>query len=151
MINEVLLPFIIESNRIEGIKRPPTEEEIIAAHTVMDLDHLILKDILYFVGVYEPTAQLRDRKGLNVTVGNHFPPAGDITVKTRLLDLLQDVNSRKFTPYELHVRYELLHPFTDCNGRSGRIIWRWMMREDEVPLGFLHTWYYQSLRAARTT
>lgn len=29
------------------------------------------------------------------------------------------------------------------HGRSGRMLWMWMMRE--APLGFLHTWYYQSL------
>ena len=48
---------------------------------------------------------------------------------------------------ETHVRYELLHPFLDGNGRSGRALWLWLM--GQAPLGFLHTFYYQTLSAAR--
>lgn len=78
--------------------------------------------------------------------GNHVPPAGDITIRTRLEDILNDANAafdKQQAAYEIHQRYEHLHPFTDGNGRSGRMLWIWMMRE--APLGFLHTWYYQSL------
>lgn len=42
---------------------------------------------------------------------------------------------------------ELLHPLTDCNGCSGRILWMWMTRE--APLGFLHTFHYRALDGAR--
>lgn len=58
---------------------------------------------------------------------------------------------RGSTPYDVHQQYETLHPFTDGNGRSGRALWLWQMIRDgqRAQLGFLHTWYYQSLREAR--
>jgi len=49
--------------------------------------------------------------------------------------------------FEVHLDYEHLHPFTDGNGRSARMLWAWQMRE--FPLGFLHTFYYQALSLRR--
>lgn len=146
-----LYNFIKESNQIEGILREPTEAEMETACTFMDLGNVELKDLFYFVGVYQPNAILRDREGLDVQVGDYIAPRGCISIRTRLEDLLADMDLHSFSEkkaYEFHVRYEMLHPFTDCNGRSGRILWRWMMRHNDVPLGFLHTFYYQTLRAA---
>lgn len=140
-----LLDFIRESNRIEGILREPTQEELRAAINFMSLQEVDIGDLITFVSVYQPDAELRDRPGLNVTVGGYRPPLGDITIKTRLMDILSDATWAD--PYEIHHRYESLHPFTDCNGRSGRMLWLWMM--GDAPLGFLHTWYYQSLAHGR--
>lgn len=95
---------------------------------------------------------------MNVRVGNYYPPVGGIAIVTRLIDILQDaqfsthdssfgLRGLQSLAYETHQRYEKLHPFTDGNGRSGRMLWMWMMRK--APLGFLHTWYYQSLNAGR--
>jgi fido (protein-threonine AMPylation protein) len=151
-----VLNFIRESNRIEGIKREPTRGEIEEYHRFMAQDQIQLVDMVHFVSVYQPEAQLRDRLGLNVSVGSYRPPAGDISIKTRLQDIIEAANDlREVTDtgtreawrvaHGIHVRYQSLHPFTDGNGRSGRMLWMWMMRE--APLGFLHTWYYQSLAA----
>lgn len=52
-------------------------------------------------------------------------------------------------PWEVHIAYEMLHPFTDGNGRSGRMLWAWQMRN--FPLDFLHTFYYQTLNALSRT
>lgn len=142
-----LYDFVKESNKIEGILRDSTSEELITAESFLDLEELRLHDLLYFVGVFQPEAILRDQKGLNVYVGNYVPPAGDISIKLRLEDLLRDINTQRISPYVAHISYEMLHPFTDCNGRSGRMLWYWMMRRhgNTVPLGFLHTFYYQTL------
>lgn len=146
-----LYNFIKESNRIEGIFREPSERELYAAAHFMKLGNIDLKDLVEFIEVYQPNAILRDREGLNVQVGSYVAPAGNISIRTSLEDLLADMDLHSFNArktYELHIKYETLHPFTDCNGRSGRMLWRWMMRHEEVPLGFLHTFYYQTLAAA---
>lgn len=143
---DVNIEFIRESNRIEGILREPTTAEIEEYHRFMALPRVEIRDMIQFVSTYEPGAELRDRPGMNVRIGDHFPPPGDITIKTRLMYILEeaDHNPRnEDVAYYLHKQYEFLHPFMDGNGRSGRMLWMWMMRE--APLGFLHTWYYQSL------
>lgn len=145
--------FVRESNAIEGIYRAPTTQELEEAERFLARPQVTLKDLLQFVSVYQPDAKLRDTPGLNVMIGGRVAPFGDITIKTRLLDILADANGMTVSPYQLHVRYELLHPFTDCNGRSGRILWLWKMKQipfPVAPLGFLQTFYYQTLSSLST-
>ncbi len=147
MLTDMDINFIKESNRIEGIFREPKEAEVEEYCRFMALDEIIIDDMIQFVSVYQPGAELRDRPGMNVRIGNYFPPAGDITIKTRLMDIINFANTRsKQIAHKVHIMYETLHPFMDGNGRSGRMLWVWMMQE--APLGFLHTFYYQTLAAA---
>jgi hypothetical protein len=148
-IKAMYYDFIIESNSIEGIERPPTKSEIDEMKRFMDLSKVTVEDIQHFVAVYEPGAVLRDRAGRNVQVNTFRPPEGGLHVRYHLSELLRgvehsgsrDIDSRE--AFQTHIRYERLHPFTDCNGRSGRMLWAWHMRH--FPLGFLHTFYYQGL------
>ena len=135
--------FIKESNRIEGIKREPALREMDEFHRFMDLPELTVGDIEEFVEVYQPGTVLRDKLGTNVIVGGHMPPLGGPKVRKSLENIL----SESFNAYVTHLAYERLHPFTDCNGRSGRMIWAWMMRD--IRLGFLHRFYYQALEHSR--
>jgi hypothetical protein len=146
--------FVAESNRIEGIHRDPTKAEIVAYETIISLDVITIEDLQEFVMVCQPGAILREAVGLDVRVGSHIAPAGGPEIRERLENLL--THGLQHPPYETHHEYEYLHPFTDGNGRSGRVLWLWgMMRGSDrqraraQSLGFLHTFYYQTLGAGR--
>jgi Fic family protein len=113
----------------------------------MALETISIRELQTFVSVYQPDAVLRDSVGLDVRVGRHFPPLGGPAIVDNLNAIIKDAHRGSDVwkdSYHIHQRYETLHPFTDGNGRSGRMLWLWMIQY--APLGFLHTWYYQSLQ-----
>ena len=136
------IEFVTESLRIEGIYTPPEDRHIKEFERFMKLKSVQLYDLYQFVYVYEPGAVLRDQYGLDVIIGNYRPPRGSHLIKEWLMNLLDS----KMSAYEKHIAYEMLHPFTDCNGRSGRMLWAHAMgRRAALQRGFLHTFYYQCL------
>jgi Fic family protein len=147
---EAAVEFIRESNRIEGIVRDPTLEEVAEHKRFMSLKRVAVKDMEQFVKVYQPNARLRDKKGWDVRVGGHVAPPGGKRIRDDLQLIIDRANMPCLsTPFETHLAYEHLHPFTDGNGRSGRMLWLWQMRS--APLGFLHTFYYQTLANQQKT
>lgn len=144
--------FVKESNLIEGINHV-APLEVSATEAFLSLKEPHINDLTALVHVYQPDAVLRDRRGLDVRVGNHYPPKGDPTIRFALENLLKDIRENAEHPYILHQRYETLHPFTDGNGRSGRALWAWQMVNFNywpgIDLKFLHAWYYQSLEYGR--
>lgn len=173
-----IINFVEESNAIEGIIRIPSKKEVDEAFRFIELDKVTIEEMQEFVSIYQPNAKLRDVDGLNVHIGSYYPPKGGKDIVKRLSDLLEFMNLDKFdtpeeeihlsnyfynnwldaikllpiNPLECHRAYEKLHPFTDCNGRSGRIIWLWQMlklKQNLAPMGFLQSFYYQSLSFGR--
>ena len=142
-----LRAFLKESNQIEGISEDPGVGQISAAELFLDLPRVEVRDLCAVVSVFQPGAVLRDRPGLDVWVGDYYPPRGGPDVRDRLEELLLPLvragEPGVQNPHYVHCEYENLHPFTDGNGRSGRLLWLWQMQQ--APLGFLHHFYYQTL------
>lgn len=140
-----LARFVHESNRIEGIHRPPLMREIVA-HWKFLQEPVSVTSLVMLVRWLQPDAYLRVAEGCNVVVGKHVPPAGGPGIYRALEALLEAPYGRA----QRHHAYETLHPFTDGNGRSGRAMWLHDKGGPQnAPLGFLHHWYYESLEFLR--
>jgi len=152
-----ILNFIKESNKIEGIHSYSEEEQYEVLMWFIHLDQITIDDILKLAKKLQSTSlgetvnpELRSKKGMNVRVGNYFPPKGGSEIEKELQIIINELNLG-VSPHYIHQKYESLHPLTDCNGRTGRVVWAWMMhkRGYDFSIGFLHKWYYQSLDYGR--
>lgn len=83
---------------------------------------------------------------MDVTVGGRLCPRGGPWIRQDLERILLETEVKD--PWATHIAYELLHPFTDGNGRSGRALWLWQ-KMGRAPLGFLHHFYYETLQHQR--
>lgn len=141
-----LTAFIAESNRIEGIRRPPTGTEIGAADDFLRSD-LTLKSLNLMQAAFAPGYPLRDNIGMDVRVGNYIAPRGGPKIRARLEEIIEHAHTVK-DPWMVHCEFESLHPYQDGNGRTGRMLWAWHMQSlnrDPFALPFLHRFYYQTL------
>ena len=156
---DVSTRFQAESNRIEGISTCGLHEVEALRKVLRSM--LTVDGLAAYVATVQYGARLRSAPGLDARIGSRTPsptdyicPPGGPALMAELEILLADTRSGRIDPWTAHCAYEALHPFTDGNGRSGRALWLWaMIRAGEretrqaIELGFLHAFYYQTLRA----
>ncbi len=124
-----LRDFVRESNRIENIK-DTIGADIKAHEKLLILPHVNVPDLEIFVRTVTRDHVLRDKVGLDVMIGMHLPPVGGPDIRKQLVTFLNTMDAR--SPFENHMLYETLHPFTDGNGRSGRALWLWQMMNSDM-------------------
>ncbi len=142
-----LTAFVRESNLIEGINREPTREEVEAHERVWRCFSISAQALGDFQAVVAPGKPLRENPGMNVRIGNHVPVEGGPHVLRALQKICRDAMGGQFV-WTTHVEFEILHPYMDGNGRTGRALWMWQMHHtnrDPFALSFLHRFYYQTL------
>jgi hypothetical protein len=140
-----LSDFLEESNRIENVFHVKGDE-VDAAMNLMVAPTLTVDILTKYVKVTAPGAKLRDFGGSDIPM-NMAAPVGGPHVTADLTAILEKISSDVVTPFMGHILFELLLPYSDANGRAGRLVWYWQMQKHGgVQRPFLQQWYYDSLR-----
>ncbi len=143
--------YFLDGAWVLGQSHPPVQPAHVTATRKFFASPALLADLVELISVYEPSAHLRLVIGDDITVsaGEIVPempaPPGGPDILRRLEALLASQDD----PWRVLIDYVRLHPFTDCNGRSGRALWGWRMLRTpgglpKPPHSFLTDFYYQA-------
>lgn len=123
MLDDIERNFCFDSNKLEGINGA-TEEDLYALTSILRAPYLSIGLLEEAVRDYTGgKGVIRDRRSLDVRVGNHTPPRGGTDVLIALDWLLEAEAHGDLDPWAFHCLFLWLHPFTDGNGRLARSIW----------------------------
>lgn len=104
-------------------------KEVITEDLILKLHSLLMS------GIREDAGQYR-RHGVRI-VGSNVPTANYIKVPKLMKDLIKEINNKKVDTIEhstiIHSKFEQVHPFSDGNGRIGRLLLCVMLLLDNLP------------------
>lgn len=124
--------YITESNAIEGIfDEAEVAQSLKAWHFLQEqteISHAVICQIQRIITQNQDNLNdkqrgyYRSHSGTEVTVGGRHAPAA-IMVDDLMRGWLEEM--AQMSPLIAHIRFESIHPFTDGNGRTGRMIYWW--------------------------
>jgi len=121
-------------------------------------EELILKLHLILLNSIHTDAGFYRRHGVRI-VGANLPTANYLKIPDLMTALVADINKSKVDiiahAAEIHARFEQIHPFSDGNGRIGRLILQAMMLRKNLPPAVIKqdkkVQYLRYLNKAQTT
>jgi len=110
------------------------DEFTFSLRSIKKLYSILTKDLVMETGDYYP----KGFRKTDIIVGNE-PTLEPNKIKSELNSLLQwHKNNKKSYPlklaFDFHLKYELIHPFRDGNGRTGRLIMNKILMNNNYPL-----------------
>ncbi len=134
--NENMIRFCKESNLIEGISKDDPTSPYISQHlaafeymrtneriSIRELHRRLMGGLIEAEG--ESAGEYRRHY---VRIGQHTPPPPGPTIELLMGELEEYMESALGKGYEQHMewefhnRFEVIHPFVDGNGRTGRLL-----------------------------
>jgi len=144
--------FMLESNKIEGEDRI-NPGDIEALEYALDTGLKTvgeLQKVHYMLGDYLNEPWIGKYRTCDVWVGQDKPPAHTL-LAGRMSSFFKDLYL--MDSWEAHNEFEMIHPFVDLNGRTGRLIWLTKAVNEwyAFQMPFLQAYYYQTLTHYRKT
>lgn len=130
--------YIKASNEIEGIYSQEEDAQSLLAWAYLEqqptLSHADIMRVQKMITLHQTDLRPNQRgyyRGMagndtNVSVGGRYAPDQSL-VEHLMHNWLLDVP--EMTPLVTHIRFELIHPFADGNGRTGRMIYWYICKK----------------------
>ncbi len=100
---------------------------------ILELHHILMNSIRSDAGLYR-------RQGVRI-VGANVPTANYIKIPSLMESLVKEINKKTKDPIKhvslIHSKFEQIHPFSDGNGRIGRLILVAMLLKENIAPGVI--------------